>query len=513
MTPGLIPRVLVAAIAALVAVYGIAAFVVLPAMYSDSAYGFLVWDSMLRGAAFNRWILPDFADIAHDQDLFMAVWSPGQYLLAGPLERWGLGLGAAMNVVTIVFSVLGLVGWYRLYRQWNFPATSAVVALAITAGSRHFALPFGIYNGGEVLLFGGMPWFLLLLGRCAALSLPQALALLLAILGVAFLKLSGILFAFASLAALVVWDLPQRWRRPLTAAAIVAVFGAALYFLWVSRGWTAIEAKNGASWAALVPRFVEGWAAAAMAMVSLGDLAARLLQRPGQQILQSLDAVYLVAAVPALVLLAWCGRRLRASHPDYLRFAGATSVFYIAALSLIYARGGALLMEDRFYRPLALVLLIGVVHAVAGARPAIRLPLGALAAATMVYGISSYVVRLQHNLDTPLGSRGFHHSTLTPDGLALLRRELGAASGETIAWVTMPEIALEVRGVRVLVSAENEGLLGQRTYKGRAGRLLVFVDDTMIRDGRAEIVLRSFVDYDRARWVTARLGDTTVFSQ
>ena len=152
-------------------------------MYSDSAYGFLVWDSMLGGASFNHWILPDFSDIARDQDLFMAVWSPGQYLFAGPLEHWGLGLGAAMNVVTIVFTALGLVGWYRLYRQWKFPATSAVVALAITAGSRHFALPFGIYNGGEVLLFGGMPWFLLLLGRCAALSLPQAFALLMAILG------------------------------------------------------------------------------------------------------------------------------------------------------------------------------------------------------------------------------------------------------------------------------------------------------------------------------------------
>ena len=486
-------------------------------MYTDSAYGFLVWDSMLRGAPFNDWRLPDFADIARDQDLFMAVWSPGQYLLAGSLERWGLGLGAAMNVVTIVFTGLGLVGWYRLYRQWDFPATSAVVSLAITAGSRHFALPFGIYNGGEVLLFGGMPWFLLLLGRCAALSLPQALALLLAILGVAFLKLSGILFAFASLAALVVYDLwpPGRitWRRPLTAAAIVGVFGAALYFLWVSRGWTALEGKNSASWVLLVPRFLEGWAAAVMAMVSLGDLAARLLQRPGHQLLQSLDAIYLAAAVPALVLLAWCGYRLRDSHPAYLRFAGATAVFYIAAMALIYARGGALLLEDRFYRPLALVLLIGVVHAVAGARPAIRLPLGALAAAAMVYGVSSYVVRLRHNLDTPLGSRGFHHGTLTKDGLALLRRELGAAGGDKVAWVTMPEIAVEARGTRVLVSAENEGLLGVRTYKGRVGRLLVFVDETMIRDGRAETVLRSFVDYDRAKWVAARLGDTTVFSQ
>ena len=501
----------------MVAIYSIAAFVVLPEMYSDSAFGFLVWDSMLRGASFNDWHLPDFADISRDQDLFMAVWSPGQYLFAGPLEWAGLSLGAAMNVVTTTFTIFGLVGWYRLYRSWNFPAASAVLAIAVTAGSRHFALPFGIYNGGEVLLFGGMPWFLLLLGRSAALAPRQVVALLAALVVVAFLKLSGIVFAFAALAAVAVYDLwPLRqngWRRPLTAAAMVIVFMAALYFFWISKGWTAIEAKNGAAWASLPRRFLEGWAAAVMAMFALGDLAARILQRPGHQILQSLDAIYLIVSVPALALLVWSGRRLRTSHPEYVRFAAATAVFYVAAMALIYAKGGALLMEDRFYRPLALVLLIGVVHAVASARPAVRFPLGALAAATMVYGISSYAVRLQHNLQAPLGSRGFHHGTLTHDGLALMRRELQGADGGAVVWTMMPEIALEVRGARVLVNAGIEQQLGLRTYKGRTKRVLVFVDEAIFKDGEVELVLKSFVDYDRTKWVATKAGDTTLFAQ
>jgi hypothetical protein len=514
---GRIPRLLVRAIAVLVAVYAIAAFVVSPEMYTDSAYGFLVWDSMVRGASFNHWILPDFADIARDQDLFMAVWSPGQYIFAGPLERAGLGLGAAMNIVTTVFTVLGLFGWYRLYRTWNFSAASAVLAIAVTACSRHFALPFGIYNGGEVLLFGGMPWFLLLLGRCATLESRQVIAVLAAFVAVAFLKLSGIVFAFAALAAIVVYDLwpPRgiRWRRPLTATAMLAVFMAALYFFWISRGWTAIEGKGGAAWASLLPRFLEGWAAAVMAMFSLGDLAARVFQRPGQQMLENLDLAYLAASVPALALLVWSGRRLRASHPEYLRFAGATAIFYVAAMALIYARGGDILMEDRFYRPLALVLLVGVVQAVATANAAIRLPLGALAAATMVYGVSSYAVRLQHNLHAPLGSRGFHHGTLTHDGLALLRRELKGADSGTVIWVTMPEIALEARQVRVLVNAGVERELETRTYKGRAVRVLVFVDDRTTSTKGEEIVLKAFVGYERSKWVAARLGDSTVFSQ
>jgi hypothetical protein len=414
--------------------------------------------------------------------------------------------------------VLGLIGWYRLYRSWKFPALSAAIAIAITAGSRHVALPFGIYNGGEVLLFGALPWFLLLLGRWSALQQLQAVPILLAIAIVAFMKLSGVLIAYAALAALVVPDLwpPSRtaWRRPITAAAIAVVFAAALYFLWMSRGWTAVEGKGAAAWGNLVTSFLEGWAATAMAMVSLGDLAARMFQRPGQPILQSLDMVYLAASVPALALLVWSARRLWGSHRDYVRFASATALLFIAGMALIYGKGGELKMEDRFFRPLAMMLLVGVVHAVATAQARVRLPLAALAAATMLYGVSSYVVRLQHNLQMPIGVRGFHHGNLTYDGLALLQRELRApVAADTTAWLATPEIALEVPDVRVIMSAEPERLLGIRTYTGRVGRLLVFVDDSMIKDGRAEKVLKSFLDYDRSKWVATKLGDATLFSQ
>lgn len=487
-------------------------------MYSDSAYGFLIWDSMVRGAAFNHLIIPRVDDIALDGSYFEAVWSPGQYLFAGALERLGLGLGRATDVVTTLFTVVGLVGWYRLYRRWGFPVSSAAIALAITAGNRHVALPFGIYNGGEVLLFGGAPWFLLLIHRWQALRPAQALGLLAAIVALAFLKLAGILFAFAAVAAVAVHDLwpPRRirWRRPLTAASMAAVFAVAFHVLWLSRGWTAIDAKSGTAWHILVPSFLEGWAATVAAMFSLGDMAARVLQRPSQQILQSLDNVYLAGAVPALAFLGWTAHRLRSSHADYLRFVAAVALIYIAALAVIYGAGGELKMEDRFFRPVALLLLIGVVHAVVTARAAIRLPLAALAAVSMVYGVSSYGVRLQYNLHRPIGLRGFHHGNLSADGLALLQREVARpGNAQALVWVMAPEVALEAPGTRALVNAEFERELQKRKYKGQVDRLLVFVDDRMIADGRAEIVLRSFLDYDRSKWVATRQGDTTVFSQ
>jgi hypothetical protein len=515
----LLARVIGWAVAGLIAVYAVAAFLVAPAMYTDSAWGFLVADTMARGGAFNHLVIPDSGDIARDRSLFLAVWSPGQYVLAAALERAGLTLGTALTVVTTAFTVLGLVGWYRFYRSWGFPVSSAALAIAITAGSRHLALPFGIYNGGEVLLFGGAPWFLLLLRRWRKLSATQAVGVFIAFAALAFLKLSALVLAFAALAAVVIGDLwpPTRirWRRPLTAAAIALAFVVAFYVVWYARGRTAADSNGASAWILLVPRFLEGWAAAVSGMVSLGDLAARILQRPGAPVLASLDTLYLIATLPAVALLVFVRRRLADTHANYAQFATALALFYVAMMAVLYGRGGPLLMEDRFFRPLSMVLLIGVVHVAASAANSIRLPLAALAGATMLYGISSYFVRLDHNAHSALGRRGFHHMTLTHDGLALMRRTLQGTAGQdgTIVYVMSPEIAFEIEGARVIVSAEGEDQLGRRTYKGRGTRLFVFVDDKALADGRAEIMLRSFVDYDRGGWVAIKSGDATVFAQ
>jgi hypothetical protein len=83
-------------------------------------------------------------------------------------------------------------------------------------------LPFGIYNGGELLLFGTAPWFLVLLGRWRALTIAQSVGIVIAMGVVTFMKLSGAVIAYAALAATVVYDvLPpamagcavRSWRR------------------------------------------------------------------------------------------------------------------------------------------------------------------------------------------------------------------------------------------------------------------------------------------------------------
>ena len=97
-------------VGALVALYAVVAFIVAPAMYPDSAWGFVVSESMARGGAFNHIVEPAREDLARDASTFSTLWSPGQYLLPYALQRLGLKLGPALVVVITAFTVLGLVG-------------------------------------------------------------------------------------------------------------------------------------------------------------------------------------------------------------------------------------------------------------------------------------------------------------------------------------------------------------------------------------------------------------------
>src|SRR5262249_49113410 len=159
---------------------------------------------------------------------------------------------------------------------------------------------------------------------------------------------------------------------------------------------------------------------------------------------------------------------------------------YIAALTAIYVRGGSLDMEERFFRPLSLVLLPGVVHALVLSRSRLRLAVAGVAALGVAYGVTSYFVRLDHNRTSLLAERGFRHASLTADARALLRREMAGPNGggDTVLVVTWPEIALDVSGARIIGFIGGDGVaqIRERTFRGRVSRLYVLVEDRLIAD-------------------------------
>ena len=92
-------------------------WVVLPGVFSDSAFGFLVLKSMEEGAGFNTGSMPDPENIAEDRQEFMTWWSPGQYLVPSFVTQLGLIFGRAIVLTVLLSTILGLWGWLRVAQK------------------------------------------------------------------------------------------------------------------------------------------------------------------------------------------------------------------------------------------------------------------------------------------------------------------------------------------------------------------------------------------------------------
>jgi hypothetical protein len=130
--------------------------------------------------------------------------------------------------------------------------------------------------------------------------------------------------------------------------------------------------------------------------------------------------------------------------------------------------------------------------------------------------VVSYFVRLDYNRHMPLAERGFRHGNLTPAGQALLRKELPGPYGlkDTVILVPWPEIGLDIKGARILgINGDSAAEIGARRYKGRVKRLYVLVENRSVADGRAALILQSFLDYDRGQWTAVAASDYTLYYQ
>lgn len=91
-----------------------------------------------------------------------------------------MGIGSIL--ITIIFSLSGIFGFYKIYRHFKFSSGIAVVSLLIIICSDTFYYSFIIYQGGEVLSFGVFPWFLYYLLKLQQYTFNNLLVVLLLVL-------------------------------------------------------------------------------------------------------------------------------------------------------------------------------------------------------------------------------------------------------------------------------------------------------------------------------------------
>ena len=174
----------------------------------------------------------------------------------------------------------------------------------------------------------------------------------------------------------------------------------------------------------------------------------------------------------------------------------------------IYVSGGVIgepYGDDRYFRHAGLLLLVGAVYALYHfPGRTIRALALSIAVMSSLYGVGSFFLHAWANLHHPLGDRGFRHQIATEPVLSFIKTTVDAdASRPSIVLVTSPEIGLEVQRARVLANfADFQSIEGLRKqiYKGRVQQIYVVLQNKLIPETKADIILRSFVDYPIEQW-------------
>jgi hypothetical protein len=212
-------------------------------------------------------------------------------------------------------------------------------------------------------------------------------------------------------------------------------------------------------------------------------------------------------------------RRLPAEYARYRLLLATAAMVYVAILACISVRGGAVSPEERHFRPVSLLLLVGMVHVFANLQGRwIRGALAGFAALMALYGAASFTSHALANARKPLDQRGFRQGIADQAALDFLARidRPSADGSRPLVLVPSPEIGLGLRYARVMsnhADFETEDILRGRVYRGRVNRLYVLIQSRLVDSGKAEIVLRSFQDYPLDGWRSRQLGAFTVFVQ
>jgi hypothetical protein len=279
-------------------------------------------------------------------------------------------LGVAITLTVALSLLASLIGWVIVVRAFA-PRTSLALLVTLLIGScRYSTLPFGIYDGGEILLQAATPWLVLTAYRVPETDAVRAALLAAGAVFLAFLaKLTGLIVVAAALVAggMVGLTFGRRITHGMIGGALGALAAfAILYVAFLSRGWTAVAVTNWSlpfssiAFASLVP-----WVAG----MSWTELMAWIFLNPGRPIFDNPTAL-IEFVLPPAVLVAGLVLFWRPQTINEKKFRLFSLWFYsvmAAAFILLYIHGADISLEERHFRSVGILLLVCALMSVLGA--------------------------------------------------------------------------------------------------------------------------------------------------
>ncbi|MFN8348220.1 MAG: hypothetical protein U0X91_24675 [Spirosomataceae bacterium] len=469
----------------LLTAFTIAGFGIALVLGEDPGFGLSVWNDMLHGSPFNTLSVPDSRNIADNSALFLTWWTPGQYIVPGVVSKGlGISLGTAGLWVTLLFSILGLWGWHKVYQQFGFDKTVIALSLFFMATSRLFTINFLNYTGGELLLFGSQPWTVWFYLKFRTQPLKLFGGLLVLSLLCFFLKSAYTigLAALCGCAGLMFLQEFSKERKLFSPAfrSAAAVGLCMLCYLGLTQ-WGFLQLGTSPITSTSQP-FKIAWMSFETLTYplthwfSIAEVHSQLLVRA--QLSAWEDGLYYLLMTAGFLGLLWITIQTKYKEAQWV-FIGFYIV-YCGVFLLLYNKGADISIEYRHTKIVAYLFLPLLLAELRRPDTFRKVVFAAMFVLNTGYGLGSFLLKkLEIRKESATGISGFALRHASADDLAFIH---AVDRPGTILYFTSGSLNVEAKNARKLVGsidfrfAQSCGFINER-YEGKAGKLYAFVHD------------------------------------
>jgi len=511
-------RFLVLLTCLLVTLFGVLAYFAPPGIDPDPCYGFLVMHCMELGGPFNIGITPDPLNLAKNHAEFLAWWSPGQYLLPYFFKSiFSTNTGQAVALTTLVCELLGIVGYYQLFKKLGFSKWIAAISIAFIISQLYFLALFTYYTGGEILIFGFMGWFLY---GCFSIKKITWPVLLFVFAGglVGFFCKSSVLWMYAASVACI-WinvSMDETFSAPATFNLLQIIHDKKIFTRWLLNGillaipfvcalvfiyvfYLSKGANPTSDQGAILVKpetFLYPLGAPMVSGFSVDDLFDGLLYQPdGAHI--AYHSVVMLLSVFSICCVAFM--LFISKHAPDKKYARAMIAFYVLSclfFGYMYLKQANISYEGRHFRIIGVLFTPGLVYVLFKTKIT-RVVFFMAWAAFVYWGYNTYRNNYAGLKHAPRGTSGLCQGVYDQKTVDEIVKLDAQHHNDAIFVVTASDIAMEVTHNRVFVIDNDtpDSEIATMRNAGKGGTLYIITPNRYAASGRRENINKTFVDY------------------